>query len=284
MDEGSKKIVSHKIKTAEQIAAAIGAPPRAKKVIMCHGTFDVVHPGHIRHLLYAKSKGDILIASLTADAHILKANFRPFVPQELRAFNLAALEAVDYVMIDPKPTPIDNIRLIEPDIFAKGYEYAAAGLHPRTAEEKDAVEAYGGELIFTPGDIVFSSSHIIETAPPSIATEKLLTLLYAEHLDFNSLRGVLDRFHDLRVHVIGDTIVDTYTRCAVIGGGTKTPTMSVRFEEKQDFVGGAGIVAKHLASAGTRVTFSTVLGDDATGEFVKRDLGATNIDFHTIVD
>ncbi|MCF7643607.1 ADP-heptose synthase, partial [Acinetobacter johnsonii] len=92
-------------------------------------------------------------------------------------------------------------------------------------------------------------------------------------------RGVLDRFHDLRVHVIGDTIVDTYTRCAVIGGGTKTPTMSVRFEEKQDFVGGAGIVAKHLASAGTQVTFSTVLGDDATAEFVKQDLGATDINF-----
>ena len=284
MDDATHRMVSHKLKSAAEIAALIGRRPRARKVIMCHGTFDVVHPGHVRHLLYAKSKGDILIASLTADAHILKANFRPFVPQELRAFNLAALEAVDYVMIDPKPTPIDNIRLIEPDIFAKGYEYTAAGLHPRTAEEKETVEAYGGELIFTPGDIVFSSSHIIETSPPSIATEKLLTLLYAEHLDFDSLRNVLDRFHDLRVHVIGDTIVDTYTRCAVIGGGTKTPTMSVRFEEKQDFVGGAGIVAKHLASAGTQVTFSTVLGDDATAEFVKQDLGATNINFHAIVD
>ncbi|WP_141678709.1 adenylyltransferase/cytidyltransferase family protein, partial [Acinetobacter baumannii] len=68
---------------AAEIAALIGRRPRARKVIMCHGTFDVVHPGHVRHLLYAKSKGDILIASLTADAHILKANFRPFVPQEL---------------------------------------------------------------------------------------------------------------------------------------------------------------------------------------------------------
>ena len=149
MDDATHRMVSHKLKSAAEIAALIGRRPRVRKVIMCHGTFDVVHPGHVRHLLYAKSKGDILIASLTADAHILKANFRPFVPQELRAFNLAALEAVDYVMIDPKPTPIDNIRLIEPDIFAKGYEYTAAGLHPRTAEENEAVEAYGGELIFT---------------------------------------------------------------------------------------------------------------------------------------
>ena len=100
MDEASQKIVSHKVKRAEEIAAEIGPPPRKKKVIMCHGTFDIVHPGHVRHLLYAKSKGDILVASLTADAHIAKANFRPFVPQELRAFNLAALEVDDYVVIE----------------------------------------------------------------------------------------------------------------------------------------------------------------------------------------
>ena len=165
MDDATHRMVRHKLKSAAEIAALVGGRPRARKVIMCHGTFDVVHPGHVRHLLYAKSKGDILIASLTADAHILKANFRPFVPQELRAFNLAALEAVDYVVIDPQPTPIDNIRLIEPDMFAKGYEYTRGELHPRTAEEKAAVEAYGGELIFTPGDIVVRSPSTEVKAP-----------------------------------------------------------------------------------------------------------------------
>ena len=81
MDEPSRKVVSHKVKTAAEIAAAIGDRPREKKVIMCHGTFDIVHPGHVRHLLYAKSKGDLLVASITADAHITKANLRPFVPR-----------------------------------------------------------------------------------------------------------------------------------------------------------------------------------------------------------
>ncbi len=73
MDDASRKLVSHKIRTAAEIASEIGPRPRKKKVIMCHGTFDIVHPGHVRHLLYAKSKGDLLIASLTADAHIVKA-------------------------------------------------------------------------------------------------------------------------------------------------------------------------------------------------------------------
>lgn len=284
MDEASRRLVNHKIRTAGEVAKAIGARPRDKKVIMCHGTFDIVHPGHVRHLLYAKSKGDVLVASLTADEHILKANFRPYVPQELRALNLAALEMVDYVVVDNDPTPIRNIGIIQPDYFAKGYEYGKSGLHPRTAEEKVAVESYGGELIFTPGDIVYSSSHIIENAPPSIAIEKLMLLFDAERVGFDDLRRALDHISGLRVHVIGDTIVDSYTHCAMIGGGTKTPTMSVRFENRTDFVGGAGIVSKHLKSAGATVTFSTVLGDDELGELARNDLRAAGIDAEPVVD
>jgi rfaE bifunctional protein kinase chain/domain/rfaE bifunctional protein nucleotidyltransferase chain/domain len=284
MDDASKSLVSHKIRTAQEIAAAVGPRPREKKVIMCHGTFDIVHPGHVRHLLYAKSKGDVLVASLTADAHIAKANFRPFVPQELRAFNLAALEAVDFVVIDKDPTPIKNISIIKPDYFAKGYEYTRDGLHPRTAEEKAAMEAYGGEILFTPGDIVYSSSHIIETEPPAIATEKLMAILAAEGLAMQDLHKAIDQLEGIRVHVIGDTIIDSYTHCALIGGMTKTPTMSVRFDNRSDFVGGAGIVAKHLQSAGAEVVFSTVLGDDSLAEFALKDLGDAGVNCMPLID
>jgi rfaE bifunctional protein kinase chain/domain/rfaE bifunctional protein nucleotidyltransferase chain/domain len=284
MDEASSRLVSHKVKSPQEIAAALGARPRKKKVIMCHGTFDLVHPGHVRHLLYAKSMGDVLVASLTADEHIMKANFRPFVPQELRAYNLAALECVDYVVIDTQATPLKNIGIIQPDYFAKGYEYTKQGLHPRTAEEKATVEAYGGEIIFTPGDVVYSSSHIIETEPPAISTEKLMMLLEAERIAFDDVRRGLSQLKGLRVHVVGDTIVDSYTHCAMIGGMTKTPTMSVRFEEQQDFVGGAGIVAKHLRSAGAEVIFSTVLGEDPCGEFALSDLAKTGVHCMPIID
>ena len=134
MDSTSKHLFSHKVMSAEQIREVIGAHPRAKKVIMCHGTFDVVHPGHVRHLLYAKTKADVLIASLTADEHIKKGNMRPYVPQALRAMNLAALEMVDYVVVDQDPTPLKNLALIQPDYFAKGYEYTAGAVHPKTQE------------------------------------------------------------------------------------------------------------------------------------------------------
>src|SRR5882672_8823268 len=105
----------HKIKTAEELTRLLGPRPRIRKVIMCHGVFDVVHPGHLRHLIYAKSKADILITSITADAHITKGQDRPHVPQDLRALNLAAFELVDYVLIDTEATPLKNLSRIQPD-------------------------------------------------------------------------------------------------------------------------------------------------------------------------
>jgi rfaE bifunctional protein kinase chain/domain len=284
MDAESRRLFSHKIKTAEEIRELIGPRPRKKKVIMCHGTFDVVHPGHVRHLLYAKTKADILITSLTADEHITKGNLRPYVPEDLRAVNLAALEAVDFVVVDRDATPLRNLALIQPDFFAKGYEYTAGSVHPKTQEEIKVLESYGGEMIFTPGDIVYSSSALIELAPPSIMIEKLMVLMQAENVTFNDLRDTLRKMKGLHVHVVGDTIVDSYTYCSMIGGMTKTPTMSVRYDRKVDFSGGAAVVAKHLRAAGADVTFSTVLGNDALKDFVLDDLKSCGVTCLPIID
>lgn len=282
--EVPQKDFRRKIKTREQLREAIGSRPRTQSVILCHGTFDLVHPGHIRHLIYAKSKADILVASLTSDAHINKANYRPFVPQDLRAMNLAALECVDYVIIDANATPIENLKFIQPDFFAKGYEYSAEGIHPKTREEMEAIDSYGGQILFTPGDLVLSSSAIIETTPPNLAMEKLLTLLHSEGISFDDLRSALKKLQGVKVHVVGDTIVDSYTYCSLIGGTAKTPTFSVKYERQVDFSGGAAVVAKHLRSAGADVVFSTVLGDDAMKDFVIEDLKAAGVECRAVID
>src|SRR6185437_6965751 len=141
MDEASIFQYQRKIKTADELRAIVGPRPRPRKVIMCHGVFDIVHPGHIRHLLYAKSKADILIASITADEHITKGNVRPYVPEELRAINLAAFEMIDYVVIDRESKPISNLLHIQPDYFAKGYEYVKGEVNPKTQEEIETLES-----------------------------------------------------------------------------------------------------------------------------------------------
>ncbi len=284
LTDAERATFQRKIKTPQQLREMLGGCPREKKVIMCHGTFDLVHPGHIRHLIYAKSKASVLVTSLTGDQHISKANFRPFVPQMLRAMNLAALEIVDYVVIDENATPIENLKIIQPDYFAKGYEYNKGGMHPKTKEEFDALASFGGEILFTPGDIVYSSSRIIDSEPPDLAADKLHVLMAAENVSFNDLHKAIDSFKGAKIHVVGDTIVDSYTYCTLIGGNTKTPTFSLKYEEQVDFVGGAGVVAKHMKMAGADVHFTTVLGEDALKDFVLKDLKEYGVHCEAIID
>jgi len=245
---------SHKVKTVKELAGLIGPRPREKSVIMCHGMFDIVHPGHLRHLTYAKEKADILVVSVTADRHNEKGNHRPYVPEDLRALNVAALEAVDFVIVDSEPTPIKTIKFLQPDYFAKGYEYFASGVPPKTQEEIDVLDSYGGEIVFTPGDVVYSSSALIETAPPKLGIEKLLALMHSEGVSFGDLRKTTEALAGLRVHVVGDTIADSYSYCSVLGATAKSPTFSVKLERSDIFAGGAAVVAKHMRSVGAEVS------------------------------
>jgi rfaE bifunctional protein kinase chain/domain len=273
-----------KIKSAAELRQIVGPRPRERKVIMCHGTFDIVHPGHIRHLTYASEEADILVASITCDAHIAKANFRPYIPEDLRAINLAALEMVDYVIVDTNPTPLENLNFIQPDFFAKGYDYFSEGVHPKTQEEIEVIESYGGDIIYTPGDVVYSSSRLIDLEPPRIAVDKLQIFMDSENLTMDDLRQTLDKFSLLKVHVIGDTIVDSYAYCSLIGGGTKTPTLSVKYENQVDYIGGAAVVSKHVRGAGAEVEFTSVLGDDQFKDLVLEDLESHDIKCNVSID
>ena len=155
---------------------------------------------------------------------------------------------------------------------------------PNTTEEAEVVEAYGGEILFTPGDVVYSSSALIKLSPPSVKLETLQMLMEREQITFDRLHEVVGQLRGRHVHVVGDTIIDTYTHCTMIGGQTKTPTISVLYQQRTDYVGGAGIVAKHLVAAGAKVSFSTVLGSDSLKDFALDDLKSTGVDVRAIVD
>lgn len=271
--------VIQKIISGDSASSLLGSFPRSDTVVMCHGTFDLVHPGHLRHFAFAKQFGSRLIVSITEDAHVTKSNLRPYVPEELRALNLASIELVDFVIIDRNPHPLLLIENLRPDYFVKGYEYQDVD-NPRTLEEKRAVEAYGGVMLFSPGDYISSSSAIINSDPPNLAIEKLDTLMKVEGVSFENLHEALLKVDALNVTILGDTIVDSITSTSVIGGFRKTPTPSVRVDSYSQFVGGAGIVAKHAAATGASVNFLTVLGEDELGEWASQDLVNAKVQLH----
>lgn len=272
-----------KIKTKEQIYEIIGSQPRDKKVIMAAGVFDLVHPGHLRHLSFAKSKGDILIVSVTSDKFVNKGSDRPHVPEYMRAENLAALQIVDYVIINNDETPNNLISYLKPDFYVKGFEYHKDNTG-YDIEEVEVLKKYGGEIIFSPGDYVLSSTKLLESNKPDIRYDALDCLMKRENVTFDSLRRTLDLMEFKKIHVVGDTIVDTITDCIFLGAQTKTPTISGLVDKTLNFSGGAAIVAKHLKAAGADVLFTTVLGEDELGHFVCQDLETNNIKIKSIID
>ena len=269
-DYKSKKIIQYR--NADSFIKKI----KKKKIILCHGVFDIVHPGHIRHFAHCKQKADILIVSLTRDIFIKKGTYRPMVPERLRAFNLASLQLVDYVIIDQNTSPVKLLKKIKPNFFAKGLEYANLK-NPLTVKEKNVVESFGGKMIFSPGDYVLSSSKIINQIQPDLKFEKLKLLMDTENVDFNDLKKILKDLNKLKIHILGDTIIDTNHYCEVIGGLHKTPTLSVVKQISENFLGGAAIVASHFKSFAKNVTLTTVFSNDEKGKFALKNLKKNKI-------
>src|SRR5438445_8041010 len=154
--------VVRKICSLQQLLVTREAARRAgKSVVHCHGCFDVVHPGHIHHLQLAKTYGDLLIVSVSADAQVNKGINRPVVPEDLRAQSLAALECVDLVYVNPEPTAVSLLQELRPDVYVKGKEYEH-NRDPRFLAEREAVTRHGGRVVCSSGDVIFSSTALIE--------------------------------------------------------------------------------------------------------------------------
>jgi len=233
------------------------------RVVHCHGCFDIVHPGHVRHLRQAKQLGDILLITITGDAAIDKGTGRPLIPQELRAENLAALDFVDWVCVEPSATAVGLLEGVKPDVYVKGQEYET-NRHPGFAAERDAVERNGGRVVFTSGDVVFSSTALIAGMAESIhpSDARLGELLRNPALQPEQLQLQLGAFRGKRILVVGEVIEDSYVFCDPPGVAGESPIMSLRPVQEQQFDGGAAVVARHAAALGAEVTLVTALPRD----------------------
>ena len=134
---------------------------KGKKIVHCHGCFDMMHPGHIKYFQASKKMGDILVVTVTPDQYVDKGSGRPVFDQYLRTESIAALECVDYVAVNRWPTAENALRLLVPDYYVKGQEFEK--LQDKTGKiqkEVDVVKEIGGEMRFT-HEIVFSSTKIL---------------------------------------------------------------------------------------------------------------------------
>ncbi len=150
-----------KVQSLEELASKVAQYRElGRKVVHCHGCFDLVHYGHLKHFEEAKKQGDILVVTVTEDRYVNKGPGRPFFTLEQRCEYLAALSIIDGVAPNRWPSAAPTIRLLAPSIYIKGIEYRSMPDDAKLKEEITAIESVGGHIYYT-DDIVFSSTHLI---------------------------------------------------------------------------------------------------------------------------
>lgn len=258
------------------IAALRSSIPQAARVVFVSGNFNVIHPGHLRLLKFAAEVGDVLVVGITPDGGPDVS-----VPAEMRREALQAISIVDHaVLLDG--TAADFIARLRPQIVVKGKEHES-----RDNPERAVVVGYGGQLLFSSGEVQFSSLDLLRHEFRQGHRDRLA--VPTDYLDRHGicaagLHDTLRRLGGLRVLVIGDLILDEYITCDPLGMSQEDPTIVVTPIDSAMFVGGAGIVAGHAAGLGAEVRFVTLVGADERADRARENLAALGLTTHAFRD
>ncbi len=253
-----------KIKSFEELKKVLEEEKKdGEKIVHCHGVFDLLHPGHIRHFKEAKRQGSKLVVSVTPDRFVNKGPGRPVFSESLRTETLASLNCVDYVVLNDSPDAISCIQKIKPNIYVKGKEYAdySKDVTGKIADEVRAVQEANGTMYYT-DDIVFSSSTLLNQYFENTSPE--LRALLAEIKEAYSIDTLLQKIEDLkdlRVLIIGDAIIDEYQFTEPMGQSGKGLHMVARNQKNERYLGGSLIIANHIAQFSDHVTLLTSIGE-----------------------
>ncbi|WP_455204737.1 PfkB family carbohydrate kinase [Kaarinaea lacus] len=248
---------------------------QGKRIVLCHGTFDLLHIGHIRHIETAQQHGDALFVTITADEFVNKGPGRPVFNQHLRAEHLAALSYVANVAINYEPTSVNVINLIRPSVYVKGSDYKVNSddISGNILKEKQAVEAHGGKIVYTE-EITYSSSKLLNDNFDVFSSEtKNYLSNFKRRFSTDDVIGSIKSLDNLNVLVVGDAIVDEYHYTEPMGQTGKYNVLSVKYRDKEQFAGGAIAVANHVAGMANKVTLLTGLGETNSHEaFIRSKL------------
>lgn len=249
----------------------------AERVVFVSGNFNIIHPGHLRLLNFARTCGDRLVVGLFEDGQPGVA-----LPFDLRREGLESLGAVNSVVPLTNADVQPFIAALQPCAVVKGKEHES-GDNP----ERHVVRAYGGHLIFSAGDPRFSAADLLRREmllPGEVQVRHEPDFLAKHGSSLQSLVGLAGRFEDLRVLVLGDLIIDEYITCDPLGMSQEDPTIVVTPVGSSVFTGGAGIVAGHVAGLGAKATFLSITGDDDTASRSEAALAGFGVDATLVRD
>ena len=274
-----------KIRSLADLAAiARSHRERGQVVVQAHGTFDLVHLGHVRHLEAARQLGDVLIVTLTADRFVNKGPGRPVFNEAIRAEMLATLEYVDWVAVSETPDAVRAISAIRPNFYVKGQDYVnpEGDVTGKIVSEREAVETYGGQIHFT-DEVEFSSTELINRH------FNIFEPCVRDHLNMLRSNGglaevlaLIERVRDLRVVLVGDAIIDEYLYTLPMGKPPKESSIATRFQNRETFAGGVFAAANHVAAFCKEVEVITCLGTASNYEDLLSKTLRPNVKLHAV--
>jgi len=248
---------------------------KKSKIILAHGTFDLFHYGHLKHLEKSKKKADILVVSLTADKYVKKGSDRPIYNENQRASIISNFEFVDYVTIVKSDSGVEVINLLKPDFYSKGIEYKKFNNDPtqKILMEEKILKKNNGKLFFTNEDVL-SSSNIInkikleKKSPRSDFLKKM-----RKKVKLNFFLNNFDKIYKKKVLVIGDAILDKYIFTSALAKSPKEELISVKENYEKIYLGGILATSMHISSFVKKPTMLTILGKDSKiNQIIKRKL------------
>ncbi|MFC2019509.1 PfkB family carbohydrate kinase [Chloroflexota bacterium] len=261
--------ISDKIRTLVELSNLVESlKTEGKVIVLCHGVFDLLHPGHIRHFQAAKREGDILIVTVTSDKYVGKGPGRPVFNQKLRSEAIASLQFVDYVAVNQWSKATETIKILKPNVYVKGSDYTKRedDLTQGIYDEEEAIKSVGGRIHFT-DEITFSSTRLLnlhfDVYPEN--AQAFLERFRKDH-SAEEIISFLRNLYALRVLVIGDTIIDEYHYCEAMGKSPKGTVIATKYLEEERFAGGVLAVANQVASFCENVNLVTCLGEDRSSE------------------
>lgn len=220
-----------------------------KKIVFCHGVFDVLHLGHVRHFKEAKQKGDILVVSVTSDNFVNKGFGRPYYDLQTRMQTLEALETIDYIIPSFSLTAEHNLNLVRPNIYCKGPDYRnKPDITENLKKEKKILKKFNGSMYFT-SDIILSSSSLINSFSSTFNKQQreFLSKIKKKYT-FDNIKFFLNKIEMIKTYVVGEIILDQYTYCEPIGISGKDPFVVFSKKNNSLFAGGSFAIAKNISN------------------------------------
>jgi len=263
MTRGIIKPFTHSLESLQETLDELRS--NNKSIGLCHGCFDLIHDGHIQHLKEVSRLSDYLVVSITNDVNIKKGPGRPVYNESERANILSSIRYVDCVLVINSATGLEVIEYIKPNSYFKGLDYQnyEDDLTGMIEHEVKAVESNGGKIVVTETEKKSSTKIINSTNLQSLddKVHQFINKIREKSLQEEIAHLINDVFPKLKLSVFGDLIVDEYIYTSPVGTTTKSPAISVVYNDRELMLGGSSAIARHLESFAGEVNLFFQQGD-----------------------